>query len=399
MKIALVSPYDHSVAGGVGAHILGLEKEFCALGHDVKIIAPASDESKVGDNVIVVSDRVVPVGISGSKARITLSLSLYRRIKRILHEEHFDVVHVHEPLVPTLPLFVLRHTDCATIGTFHAYRENDSYAGYAATRTVLKRLISRLDARTAVSQPVIDFMSRYFPGKYELIPNGLDVERFGGPGITPIEKYMDGKLNILYVGRLEKRKGFPHLLAAYPQIKEQVPDARLLVVGAYDKDDREQFVHYARDNGLRDVKFIGFIPADELPRYYRTAHVFCAPSTGFESFGYILVEAMAAGAPLVASDITGYRSVVTHGIDGLLSPPADEQALAQMIVLMLRDPALRARLAAQARETVKQYSWKNVARRTLDLYERCVETRKQRTPSLRRSRFALRRPRRNGGAT
>jgi phosphatidylinositol alpha-mannosyltransferase len=398
MKIALVSPYDHSVAGGVGAHIMGLEKEFCAAGHSVKIIAPASDESKVGENVIVVSDRVVPVGISGSKARITLSLSLYRRIKRILHEEHFDVVHVHEPLVPTLPVFVLRHTDCATVGTFHAYRDNDSYMGYAATRSVLQRLIKRLDARTAVSQPVIDFVSRYFPGTYEVIPNGLDVECFGGNHVTPIEKYMDGKLNILFVGRLEKRKGFPHLLAAYPQIKEQVPDARLLVVGAFDKDDREQFVHYARDNGLRDVKFIGFVSADELPRYYRTAHVFCAPSTGFESFGIVLLEAMAAGAPLVASDITGYRSVVTHGLDGLLTPPADEAALAQMIVLLLRDPALRARLAAQGRETVKQYSWKNVAHRTLDLYERCIEAREQLVPAVRRSRFALRRPSRSRSA-
>ncbi|MBI5878616.1 MAG: glycosyltransferase family 4 protein [Chloroflexi bacterium] len=398
MKIALVSPYDHSVAGGVGAHIAGLEKEFCALGHQVKILAPASDDTKVGENVMIVSDRVVPVGISGSKARITLSLSLYRRIKRILHDEQFDVVHIHEPLVPMLPVFVLRHAHGVTIGTFHAYRDNDSYMGYAATRPVLQRLMSRLDARTCVSRPVVEFVSRYFPATYEIIPNGLDIERFGDPSIAPIEKYMDGKLNILFVGRLEKRKGFPHLLAAYPQIKEQVPDARLLVVGAYDKDDREQFVHYARDNGLRDVRFVGYVAADELPRYYRTAHVFCAPSTGFESFGYVLVEALAAGAPLVASDITGYRSVITHGVDGLLTPPGDEPALAQMITLLLRDPALRARLSAQGRETVKQYSWKNVAQRTLELYERCIEAREQKAPEAHRSRFSLGRPRRNGGA-
>ena len=389
MKIALVSPYDHAVAGGVRAHILGLDKEFRAMGHEVKILAPASGESKVAPNVIVVSDHVVPVGIAGSKARITLSLSVYRRVKHILKEEQFDIVHVHEPLVPTLPLFVLRHSHSVTIGTFHAYRDSDSNAGYGATKPILQRLINHLDARTVVSKSVVEYVSRYFPGKYELIPNGIDVERFGSPDVKPIERFMDGKLNILFVGRLEKRKGFPHLLHAFPQIKEAVPQARLLVVGAFDKDDREPYVRYARENGLRDVRFIGFVSNEDLPRYYRTAHVFCAPSTGFESFGVVLLEAMSAGAPLVASDISGYRNVVTHGVDGILTPPADEAALTQMIVLLLRDPELRARLSARGRETAAKYSWQNIARRTLDLYERCLEARRQR-PHAARARFSIR---------
>jgi phosphatidyl-myo-inositol alpha-mannosyltransferase len=373
MKIALVSPYDHSVAGGVRTHIMGLDKEFRALGHHVKILAPASDCASLPPNVICVSDHVVPVGISGSKARITLSLSVYRNVKRILKEEQFDVVHIHEPLVPTLPLFVLRHTQGVTVGTFHAYR--DSYVGYDYTKTILRRLMQRLDARTVVSRAVLPYITRYFPGEYHLIPNGIEVEKFGGADVRPIEKFMDGKLNILFVGRLEKRKGFPHLLKAFPSIKAQVPQARLLVVGAYDKDDKEKFVRYARQHGIRDVKFIGYAPPDELPRYYRTAHVFCAPSTGFESFGLVLLEAMAAGVPIVASDIPGYRNVVAQGREGLLVTPKDERAIADAVVKLLRDAPLRERLASCGRETAQEYSWTRIAERTLDLYQNCIEQR------------------------
>jgi phosphatidylinositol alpha-mannosyltransferase len=147
----------------------------------------------------------------------------------------------------------------------------------------------------------------------------------------------------------------------------------LLVVGAFDKEDKEKYVLYARQHGLRDVKFIGYVSAEELVRYYHTAHVFCAPSTGFESFGMILVEAMASGVPIVASDIAGYQHVVTHERDGLLAPPCDEKAIANALVRVLQDDGLRARLAAQGRQTAEQYSWPRVAQQTLDLYEQCRE--------------------------
>ncbi len=374
MKIALVSPYDHSIAGGVRTHIVGLDKEFRALGHSVKILAPASDETNLADNVICVSDHVVPVGISGSKARITLSLSVYRNVKRILKDERFDVVHIHEPLVPTLPLFVLRHTQGVTVGTFHAYR--DSYVGYDYTKVILRRLMHRLDARTVVSPVVLSYITRYFPGEYQLIPNGIDVQKFGGSDVKPIKKFDDGKPNILFVGRLEKRKGFPHLLDAFPYIKAQVPNARLIVVGAFDKDDKEKYVRHARRHGLRDVKFVGYVSSDELPRYYRSAHVFCAPSTGFESFGLVLLEAMAAGTPIVASNIPGYRNVVTHGREGLLVPPSDEQAIASAVIRLLRDAPLRQRLSDAGRTTAQEYSWTRIAQRTMALYEHCIEQRR-----------------------
>ncbi len=373
LKIALVSPYDHSVAGGVRTHIVGLDKEFRARGHNVKILAPASDETTLGPNVICVSDHVVPVGISGSTARITLSLNVYRRVKRILREEQFDVVHVHEPLAPTLPIFVLRHSQNVTVGTFHAYRE--SYVGYDYTKVILRRLMHRLDARTVVSNAILPYITRYFPGAYRLIPNGVDVEKFGAPNIRPIKKFDDGKLNILFLGRLDKRKGFQYLLHAFPQIKASVREARLIVAGAYEKEDKEKYVRYARRHGIRDVKFVGYVNSDELPAYYHTAHVFCAPSTGFESFGMILAEAMAAGTPIVASDIVGYRSVVTDGKEGLLVPPEDEHGIAEAIIRLLRDAPLRERMSQHGRQTAEQYSWPRIAQRTLDLYQDCLEQR------------------------
>jgi phosphatidyl-myo-inositol alpha-mannosyltransferase len=387
MKIALISPYDHSVAGGVGTHIRGLDRAFRALGHHVKILAPASDESTLADNVMVISDHVVPVGISGSKARITLSLSVYRTVKRILKEEHFDVVHIHEPLVPTLPIFVLRHTQGVTIGTFHAYRE--SYAGYDYTKVILRRLMHRLDARTVVSPAVLPYITRYFPGDYQIIPNGIDPERFHADGLRPIERFDDGKLNILFLGRLDKRKGFRYLLAAFAQVKVRVPQARLIVAGAFSKEDKEKYVLQVRAEGLRDVKFVGYVSSEELPRYYRTAHVFCAPSTGFESFGLVLLEAMAAGTPIVASDIPGYHHVVTHGAEGLLVPPMDEEALADALVQLLRDDALRARLAARGRLTADKYSWQRVAQSTLDLYQKCIAQRQLRPPEREGMRFTM----------
>jgi phosphatidylinositol alpha-mannosyltransferase len=381
MKIALVSPYDYTYPGGVVKHIFYLDREFRRLGHDVRIIAACSNNAQeVPQHVIKVSSSIVPIPSAGSVARVTLSPRIYRRVKKILKQEQFDVIHLHEPLTPALPLAVLRHVPLSpqsvVVGTFHAYRES-SHPGYDYGKPIFERFFNRLDGRIAVSEVVRDLLASYFPSDYRIIPNGIDLERFNDPTLRPIERFDDGKLNILFVGRLEKRKGFKYLLQAYAQVKKAVPEARLMVVGAYNKEDKAPFVLYARRHRVRDVRFIGYVSEDDLPRYYRTCHVFCAPSTGFESFGIILLEAMAAGKPIVASNIAGYRSVLEDGKEGFLVPPEDERSLADALVHLLKDPVLRERMGRQGQIKAVNYSWRKVAQQVLDYYQELLEKKRR----------------------
>jgi phosphatidylinositol alpha-mannosyltransferase len=365
MKIALVSPYDFPYPGGVTEHIYHLEMEFVRRGHVVKIIAPSStSKHELSDNIYRIGG-IVPVPVSGSIARITLSPGSYRWVKQILNRERFDIVHLHEPLMPVLCLVALRHSKSVNIGTFHAYREGNF--AYLAGKAVLKRFIGRLHGRIAVSPPARELVNRYFPGDYEIIPNGIDLDYFGSESITPLPQFMDGKLNVLFVGRMEKRKGLRYLLRAWASIMRQYPDTRLIVVG--DGDLREECERYVAANRLANVVFVGFVTNEELPRYYRTAHVFCAPSTGFESQGIVLLEAMAAGRPIVATSIAGYASVISDGEQGWLVPPGDSMSLAVAMGSLLGNEALRDRMGRAGLQSAQKYAWDKIATRVLTYYE------------------------------
>lgn len=365
MKIGLVSPYDYPFPGGVTEHIHHLEAEFTRRGHLVKIIAPSSARPDDRSPNVYRIGGIVPVPISGSVARITVSPGSYRWVKRILQRERFDVLHLHEPLMPVLCLVALRHSKSVNIGTFHAYRE--SFFAYLAGKAVLKRFLGRLHGRIAVSPPARDLVSRYFPGDYQIIPNGIDLGTFDTAGVDPLPQYMDGKTNVLFVGRMEKRKGLRFLLSAWLAVTAQYPNARLIVVG--DGDLREDSERFVADNRLPNVVFAGFVANAELPRYYRTADIFCAPSTGFESQGIVLLEAMAAAKPIVASGIAGYRSVLTDGQEGLLVPPEDDTCLAVALARLIGDPDLRLRLGQAGPVTAQRYAWDKVAGRVLDYYQ------------------------------
>jgi phosphatidylinositol alpha-mannosyltransferase len=203
----------------------------------------------------------------------------------------------------------------------------------------------------------------------------VDFERFADPTIRPIEHFDDGRPNILFVGRLEKRKGFEYLLKAFRFVKAAFPEARLLVVGRYDKEDVEPFEWYVQHHRLSDVHFIGYVPPEELPRYYHTATLCCVPSTGFESFGIVLLEAMASGVPVVASDIAGYREVLTDGVEGVLVPPANIDALASAIIGLLKDPDRRRAMAEQGQAKARRYNWDRIAQQVMEYYEVLLERR------------------------
>ncbi len=371
MKIALVSPYDFAYPGGVANHISALEHHFTRMGHRVKVIAPASKAvSSFGDRFIPIG-KPRPIPASGSIARITISLRLASRIKEVLAEEKFDVIHLHEPFMPMLCTAVLRFSDTANIGTFHACHGSPGYnIAWPIGRIMLKRRCRKLDGKIAVSRAAMGFVGKYVPGYYNIIPNGVDLVRFS-PGVSPIERFCDGKLNILFVGRLEKRKGLGYLIKAYERVKEEFPNSRLIVVGPGTRL-RRKYEKQVKRAGLKDIIFIGYVSDDELPRYYKTADIFCSPATGRESFGIVLLEAMAVGKPIVATSIEGYADVVTPGVDGLLVPPKDEKRLAQALLSLMHDESLRQQMGARGELKAKDYSWEHIAYRVLSYYFRVL---------------------------
>jgi phosphatidylinositol alpha-mannosyltransferase len=365
VKIMLVSPYDFTYPGGANNHIIHLAQEYRAWGHEVRVIAPASAGRPLpaleGFRAV---GSPVPIHSNGSTARITLSPTLSRQARRLLAEEQPDVIHLHEPLMPMLPLMVLWNAQVRTVGTFHAFAESN--LGYFYMRPLLQRFFERLDARIAVSRPAADFVGRYFGGDYEIIPNGIETENFG-PGVEPLSQYRDGRPTILFVGRYnEPRKGFRYLLRAFALVRDQFPDARLLVVGG---GDPELYNDDLTRLGSQGVEFAGYVETSMLPRYYVSCDIFCTPSIKGESFGIILLEAMASGRAVVASRIPGHASVIDHGQDGWLVPPQDPVALALALVRLLADREKREEIAVAGQRTAQRYAWSEIARRVLGIYQ------------------------------
>jgi len=370
MNIGLVSPYDYAYPGGVNTHISNLAMTVAGMGHRVKILAPCSNKKALPNDMSIIElGRTIPYPSNGSVARLTLSIWLMPKIKAILEEERFDVLHFHEPLFPSLPLMVLPFSHSLNIATFHAYYRHS--AGYTVCKPMLMGFYRKFHGKIAVSRPAHRFVSRYFPGDYRIIPHGVDLERFS-PKVTPIEKYNDGKLNILFVSRLEKRKGAKYLLQAYRRAKKDCPPSRLILVGPGDKAQRE-YERWVRAVNLQDVVFTGHVPYADLPRYYHTADIFSIPAVGQESFGIVLLEAMAAGKPIVATNIEGYASVVDSGTEGILVKPKDEDALASALVSLANDKGLREQMGAKGRAKAEAMSWPVIAQRTLDFYQECAK--------------------------
>ena len=368
MKIALVSPYDWSVPSGVNRHIGQLGAQFREWGHEITILAPASDPEEAEGDCIAMG-RPLAVPASGSMGRISFTWK-GRAIESLLAEGAFEIVHLHEPLMPLLPYQVLRQSQAVNVGTFHAAKEGGNRF-YEYTRPLIRRWFRRLDGKIAVSPAATRLVGRYFPGYFNLIPNGIDFGHFAGEH-APLPEFDDDCFNLLFVGRPEKRKGLKYALRAFRRIREAEPRSRLIVVGA------GSFRRYERIVGAdENVVFRSNVPYGELPRYHHSAHAFCSPATGNESQGIALLEAMAARLPVVASNIEGFAGVITNEVDGLLVPPKDDGAIADAVLRLRHDRDLREALAEQGQAQAAHYSWENVARRVMAYYERLLYERGQ----------------------
>lgn len=368
MRILLVSPFDLQARGGVNQHIQHLDQQFQRLGHTTRILGAATlDYGEMDDGHVRTIGTALPIPSNGSQARITLSPLVINKVRNFLDDEPFDVIHMHEPLAPLLPLSCLLYSHSVNVGTFHAARQSNIW--YLYTKAALDMFFDRLDARIAVSEAAREFADNHFPGDYDIVPNGIDLELYR-PDVRPIPELMDGRKNILFVGRFdESRKGFIHLLRAMPAVRSQFPDARLILLGS---GNRVRLQRLLDEQEVGDIIFAGAVNDQLKARYYASCDVFCAPSTGRESFGIILLEALATGKPVVASNIPGYAGVIEHGVTGLLAKPKDSNDLALALVRMLADTELRQQVVKNGLRHVQQFSWENVARRVLAVYERAL---------------------------
>jgi phosphatidylinositol alpha-mannosyltransferase len=341
-------------------------KELRKLGHDVTIITTHYTGSERDEPGVIRIGRNVLVPVNGAWVNMTVGAGLRGELRRIFERERFDVVHAHCPLVPTLPLLSLETAlpRQKVVGTFHAAADGNFF--YWLFRRLLEKRARRLDRRMAVSEAARVFVSRYFPGNYEIVPNGIDCTRFR-PGIEPLAQYRDGRINVLFVGRLDPRKGVPYLCKAMPLVgRELGGNVRFLIVG--EKGLRARLCPRPADLRGAEIAWIGRVSPEDLPRYYATADIFCSPATGQESFGIVLLEAMASGVAIVASDIPGYRTIVNPAREGILVPPRDPGELARAIVSLARDEELRRELGEAGRRQALRYDWPVVVRRLESVY-------------------------------
>lgn len=383
MKIALVCPYDIAYPGGVTRHVTQFAEHAKKQGHIIKIIAPSSGKTRHPD--LIVAGRAVPVPIKGGTvSRISLSFWTLPKVREIFNKENFDVIHIHEPGVPLLGVFSLAFAPqgkSAIIVTFHS---NMPYNAVAKAYNALMKsvraneLLKKIDALIAVSESARRYVHKYLPNQAcKIIPNAVDTKVFN-PKSKTIEKFLDGKANILFVGRLgnnEKRKGLKYLIMAFNRLHKRNPDTRLIVVGP-GKPDGETKRVLTTSKG-KGIVFVGKATAEELPRYYATADIFCSPATHGESFGMVLIEAMASGKPVVASGIEGYREVLPEKA-GIKVPPKNAAALEAALELLVNDKALRKKMGANGRRIVnKEFSWDAVALRILSEYEKAIKLKKK----------------------
>ncbi|MBA2757304.1 MAG: glycosyltransferase family 4 protein [Chloroflexi bacterium] len=362
MKIGLVCPYIYPDNGGVAQHVRFLYENLRLRGHDVRILTASHGPQRSSEGDIIRLGVGFSVPINASVGTLTFSPRYLGQIRRMLDHERFDLLHFHEPFVPFLSLFLLRESNSVNIATFHAY------AGFSPSYEFGSRTLGgyagRLHGRIAVSAAARHFIDRFFPGDYKVIPNGVDIARYAGA--VPLARWQDGTPNVLFVGRHEPRKGLLDLLKAHRILRKTGSGSRLLVVGSGPQEREAR--RYVATRGLQGVEFLGRVSDAEKAQLFKTADVYASPATGGESFGIVLLESMAAGTPVVCSDIHGYKGVVRRDREGLLVPPREPRELARAIDRLLRDPALRERMSAAGQARAQDFSWPRVTARVEDYY-------------------------------
>ena len=363
LRIAIVSQAYHPAVGGVTEHVDATSRLLRERGHDVTIVTARFRGARSDEPGVVRLGRNLVIPYNGAENNITIGRGLERALRETFRRGAFDVVHVHCPLAPTIPLLAVRSAAQPVVGTFHSTSSSDR--DFRLFRRFLTPFFRRIDRPLAVSAAARDYVTRHFPGEVEVVPNGVDLERFR-PGLPRDPGFDGGVPNILFVGRHDPRKGLPDLLAACRILAREGHPFEVIIVG--DGWLRWRAERLASGPLKRRVHFVGRVTNANLPRYYSSADIFCSPARGGESFGLVLLEAMACGIPVVASDLPGYRSVLTPGREGLTAAPRDPHALATALRMLLLDGDLRARMGRRGIETAGRYAWPGIVSRLEEIY-------------------------------
>ncbi|MFI7210226.1 glycosyltransferase family 4 protein [Micromonospora maritima] len=371
MRIGIVCPYSFDVPGGVQNHVMDLAEALLGLGHEVSVLAPADEDAPLPPYVVS-AGRAVPLPYNGSVARIAFGPVSTARVRRWITRGDFDVLHVHEPLTPSLSMLAVLCARGPVVATFHTAMTRSRVL--SAAQGVLRIVLERITARIAVSALARKVQVEHMDGGAVEIPNGVTVAKFAG--VVPLPDWpgecapgTGGTLGFL--GRFtEPRKGFPILRDAFVALAPRRPGLRLLVAGPGDAD--ELYGRFPAE--LRDrVTFLGLVSEADKARMLRSVHLYVAPNTGGESFGMILTEALAAGTTVVASDLDAFRRVLDGGRAGLLFPTGDAVALGAALTELLDDDGRRAGLTAAGDQVVTNFDWPVVARRVLEVYAAAIE--------------------------
>ncbi|MFD4292300.1 glycosyltransferase family 4 protein [Rhodococcus sp. NPDC058505] len=361
MKIGMVCPYSFDVPGGVQAHVVELAQVLIERGHRVSVLAPASEGTDLPD-FVVSAGRAVAIPYNGSVARLTFGPVSYARVRRWIADNDFDVLHIHEPNAPSLSMLAMKIAEGPIVATFHTSTTKSLVL--STFQGVLQPYLEKITGRIAVSELARRWQVESLGSDAVEIPNGVDVPAFANA--APLDGYPRRGGTVLFLGRYdEPRKGMAVLLGALPELVQRHPDLRVLVVGRGDEDRlRKEAGRYARH-----LHLLGQVTDEEKASALRSVDVYCAPNLGGESFGIVLVEAMAAGVPVVASELDAFRRVLRDGTAGLLTPIGDSAALAAAIDRVLSDPDQRRALVDVASEVVAEYDWPVVAEQILRVYE------------------------------
>ncbi len=369
MRIALVTAHPINLPGGVQEHVKGLYNYLKKNGHYVKIISPNPGKEKSHEDIIYLGYSI-PVSSNDSSANMSYCFD-QKNIRKLLEKDKFEIIHLHNPAL-FVGLQMLDMSTSKNIITIHTLPEGSYlFKSFSNFFDILfKDKILKMDGVIAVSKPILNYFPKKLNCRIEVIPNGINTERFN-PNVKKIEKFDNKKINILFLGRLDKRKGTIYLIKAFEKIRKEFDNIRLIIVG--DGPQMKKCKSYVKKNKILDVNFEGNISNENLPSYYCTADIFCSPATHGESFGIVLLEAMACGKPVVAFANNGYKEVLTGEGAEFLAEPKNVDELAEKLEILIKDKKLRERMGKWGLEEVKKYDWDVVGKEVVEFYEKVLK--------------------------